>query len=326
MNQASTRSHCIFTVHVCRREPGSATVRRSKLHLVDLAGSDRVSKTGLNGQLLTEAKFINRSLHYLEQVSMLLFLLHFLLLPTHFLLYSAHFLLHSAHFPLLHVHFLPSASYSLPVLHTSLPPQHIEQRMQYLLCPTGDPGAVREEPLPRPLQELHVDLGAAGQPWGELHHHHDRHTGGRPQQPGREDERPHEAGSGLAGTDLCLSCCLSVQESISTCRFAQRVALISNEAVLNEELDPALVRTPPTTGCVPVGVSHLAFCRFTAGEPPVSSSSADRSSEAGGADAEGGAGAAAGGAEGGASEPGAGDQVQRRHGNQAAQRERDGES
>lgn len=72
MNQASTRSHCIFTVHVCRREPGSATVRRSKLHLVDLAGSDRVSKTGLNGQLLTEAKFINRSLHYLEQVMRIL--------------------------------------------------------------------------------------------------------------------------------------------------------------------------------------------------------------------------------------------------------------
>uniref|UniRef100_A0A3P8RYF3 Kinesin family member 6 n=1 Tax=Amphiprion percula TaxID=161767 RepID=A0A3P8RYF3_AMPPE len=68
MNQASTRSHCIFTVHLCRREPGSATVRRSKLHLVDLAGSDRVSKTGLNGQLLTEAKYINLSLHYLEQV------------------------------------------------------------------------------------------------------------------------------------------------------------------------------------------------------------------------------------------------------------------
>lgn len=68
MNQASTRSHCIFTVHLCRREPGSATLQRSKLHLVDLAGSDRVSKTGLNGQLLTEAKYINLSLHYLEQV------------------------------------------------------------------------------------------------------------------------------------------------------------------------------------------------------------------------------------------------------------------
>lgn len=72
MNQASTRSHCVFTVHVCRREPGSATVRRSKLHLVDLAGSDRVSKTGLNGQLLTEAKYINLSLHYLEQVTTVL--------------------------------------------------------------------------------------------------------------------------------------------------------------------------------------------------------------------------------------------------------------
>lgn len=72
MNQASTRSHCIFTVHLCRREPGSATLRRSKLHLVDLAGSDRVSKTGLNGQLLTEAKYINLSLHYLEQVAAIL--------------------------------------------------------------------------------------------------------------------------------------------------------------------------------------------------------------------------------------------------------------
>uniref|UniRef100_A0A3P8UIF5 Kinesin family member 6 n=1 Tax=Cynoglossus semilaevis TaxID=244447 RepID=A0A3P8UIF5_CYNSE len=68
MNQASTRSHCVFTMHLCRREPGSATVRRSKLHLVDLAGSDRVSKTGLYGQQLTEAKYINLSLHYLEQV------------------------------------------------------------------------------------------------------------------------------------------------------------------------------------------------------------------------------------------------------------------
>ncbi|KAI1895160.1 hypothetical protein AGOR_G00103440 [Albula goreensis] len=31
------------------------------------------------------------------------------------------------------------------------------------------------------------------------------------------------------------------KESISTCRFAQRVALIKNEALLNEELDPSLV-------------------------------------------------------------------------------------
>ncbi len=38
MNQASTRSHCIFTVHISSRESGSATVRKAKLHLVDLAG------------------------------------------------------------------------------------------------------------------------------------------------------------------------------------------------------------------------------------------------------------------------------------------------
>jgi kinesin family protein 6/9 len=32
-----------------------------------------------------------------------------------------------------------------------------------------------------------------------------------------------------------------IEESISTCRFAQRVALIQNTAVLNEEVDPKLV-------------------------------------------------------------------------------------
>jgi kinesin family protein 6/9 len=38
MNQASTRSHCIFTIHITARETGSATIRKAKLHLVDLAG------------------------------------------------------------------------------------------------------------------------------------------------------------------------------------------------------------------------------------------------------------------------------------------------
>uniref|UniRef100_A0A8B9CUY5 Kinesin-like protein n=1 Tax=Anser brachyrhynchus TaxID=132585 RepID=A0A8B9CUY5_9AVES len=69
MNQTSTRSHCIFTIHISSKEPGSATIRRSKLHLVDLAGSERVAKTGVGGHLLTEAKYINLSLHYLEQES-----------------------------------------------------------------------------------------------------------------------------------------------------------------------------------------------------------------------------------------------------------------
>ncbi len=60
-------------------------VRHSKLHLVDLAGSERVGKTGVGGQILTEAKYINLSLHYLEQVRKLLFIyfmVHFGILPS----------------------------------------------------------------------------------------------------------------------------------------------------------------------------------------------------------------------------------------------------
>lgn len=46
MNQASSRSHCIFTISLEARKAGSDVVRHSKLHLVDLAGSERVAKTG----------------------------------------------------------------------------------------------------------------------------------------------------------------------------------------------------------------------------------------------------------------------------------------
>ncbi|KAM6912811.1 uncharacterized protein FYW49_011245 [Xenentodon cancila] len=144
-NQASTRSHCIFTVHLCRREPGSATLRRSKLHLVDLAGSDRVSKTGLNGVLLTEAKYINLSLHHLEQVIIAL---------------------------------------------SEKNRSHIPYRNSMLTSVLRD------------------SLG------------------------------------GNCMTTMIANIAVekrNLDESISTCRFAQRVALIKNEAVLNEELDPALL-------------------------------------------------------------------------------------
>ena len=47
-------------------------VRRSKLQLVDLAGSERVSKTGASGSTLSEALHINKSLHYLEMVTLAL--------------------------------------------------------------------------------------------------------------------------------------------------------------------------------------------------------------------------------------------------------------
>ncbi|XP_044022940.1 kinesin-like protein KIF6 isoform X2 [Siniperca chuatsi] len=145
MNQASTRSHCIFTVHLCRREPGSATLRRSKLHLVDLAGSDRVSKTGLNGQLLTEAKYINLSLHYLEQVIIAL---------------------------------------------SEKNRSHIPYRNSMLTSVLRD--SLGGNCMTTMIATMAVDKR-------------------------------------------------NLDESISTCRFAQRVALIKNEAILNEELDPALI-------------------------------------------------------------------------------------
>ena len=68
MNQASTRSHCIFSIYISSRAQGESVIRRAKLHLVDLAGSERIGKTGVVGNLATEAKYINLSLHYLEQV------------------------------------------------------------------------------------------------------------------------------------------------------------------------------------------------------------------------------------------------------------------
>lgn len=70
LNKNSTRSHCVFTVHleIRSRVESSEKVIISKLHLVDLAGSERTKKTGSEGKTLLEAQFINKSLSFLEQV------------------------------------------------------------------------------------------------------------------------------------------------------------------------------------------------------------------------------------------------------------------
>ncbi|KAM6355147.1 LOW QUALITY PROTEIN: kinesin-like protein KIF6 [Podargus strigoides] len=145
MNQASTRSHCIFTIHITSKEPGSATIRRSKLHLVDLAGSERVTKTGLGGHLLTEAKFINLSLHYLEQVIIAL---------------------------------------------AEKNRSHIPYRNSMMTSVLRD--SLGGNCMTTMIATISIDKR-------------------------------------------------NIDESISTCRFAQRVALIKNEAVLNEEIDPRLM-------------------------------------------------------------------------------------
>ncbi|MEW5314042.1 MAG: hypothetical protein WDW38_005568 [Sanguina aurantia] len=69
LNAASSRSHTVFSVHLEMRTSEAASERAvlSKLHLVDLAGSERTKKTGVTGQALREAQFINRSLSFLEQ-------------------------------------------------------------------------------------------------------------------------------------------------------------------------------------------------------------------------------------------------------------------
>uniref|UniRef100_A0A8C6YI41 Kinesin-like protein n=1 Tax=Nothoprocta perdicaria TaxID=30464 RepID=A0A8C6YI41_NOTPE len=145
MNQASTRSHCIFTIHLSSKEPGSATIRRSKLHLVDLAGSERVTKTGVGGHLLTEAKYINLSLHYLEQVIIAL---------------------------------------------AEKNRSHIPYRNSMMTSVLRD--SLGGNCMTTMIATLSLDKR-------------------------------------------------NIDESISTCRFAQRVALIKNEAVLNEEIDPRLM-------------------------------------------------------------------------------------
>ncbi|XP_063146073.1 kinesin-like protein KIF6 [Candoia aspera] len=145
MNQASTRSHCIFTIHISSKEPGSAVIRRSKLHLVDLAGSERVAKTGAGGQQLTEAKYINLSLHYLEQVIIAL---------------------------------------------SEKNRSHIPYRNSMMTSVLRD--SLGGNCMTTMIATLSVEKR-------------------------------------------------NIDESISTCRFAQRVALIKNEAVLNEEIDPRLM-------------------------------------------------------------------------------------
>ncbi|KAF5400103.1 Kinesin family member 6 [Paragonimus heterotremus] len=145
MNEASTRSHCIFTMHILARPQGATKLRRSKLHLVDLAGSERVYKSGIDGTILTEAKYINLSLHYLEQVIIAL---------------------------------------------SEKQRTHVPYRNSMMTMVLRD------------------SLG------------------------------------GNCMTSMIANCSIeqdNLLETISTCRFAQRVALIKNDVILNEEQDPRLV-------------------------------------------------------------------------------------
>lgn len=65
MNQHSSRSHLIVRVNVKRTNIMDGTEAISKLSLIDLAGSERLSRTNATGDRLAEAQHINKSLSML---------------------------------------------------------------------------------------------------------------------------------------------------------------------------------------------------------------------------------------------------------------------
>ena len=72
VNEQSSRSHCIATIHVVKRFASSKKERHSKMHIIDLAGNERVDTSGVSGTALLEAQAINLSLTALSNVLMAL--------------------------------------------------------------------------------------------------------------------------------------------------------------------------------------------------------------------------------------------------------------
>jgi kinesin family member 15 len=71
MNHESSRSHSVFTLHLESREQsggGLVKSRRARFTLIDLAGSERQSRTQAEGERLKEANAINKSLSALGNV------------------------------------------------------------------------------------------------------------------------------------------------------------------------------------------------------------------------------------------------------------------
>jgi kinesin family protein 4/21/27 len=67
LNSNSSRSHCIFSLTVEALDK-SGRILKSKLQIVDLAGSEKISQTGNEGIMLKESIEINKALFTLRQV------------------------------------------------------------------------------------------------------------------------------------------------------------------------------------------------------------------------------------------------------------------
>lgn len=68
MNEHSSRSHAMVTVKVVGKHRTAGISYFGKLHMIDLSGSERISKSGATGQRLKEAQAINKSLSALGNV------------------------------------------------------------------------------------------------------------------------------------------------------------------------------------------------------------------------------------------------------------------
>jgi len=68
MNAQSSRSHSVFTLHLTAKNSRNGAKLAGELHLCDLAGSERVDRSGAQGARLKEAININKSLSCLGDV------------------------------------------------------------------------------------------------------------------------------------------------------------------------------------------------------------------------------------------------------------------
>ncbi|KAJ6728720.1 KINESIN-LIKE PROTEIN [Salix koriyanagi] len=68
MNEQSSRSHFVFTLRISGVNEGTEQQVQGVLNLIDLAGSERLSRSGATGDRLKETQAINRSLSCLSDV------------------------------------------------------------------------------------------------------------------------------------------------------------------------------------------------------------------------------------------------------------------